>query len=355
MRARSGSRRRRACSARPTSRCAAAYDLAMLDLDGVVYVGGDAVPGAPEHLAAARDGRDAAGVHHQQRLPPARAGGRAPARARRRGGAPSDVVTSAQAAARVLRRPVRRRRPGGLPGRRGPASRRCSRRGPGAGRRRGRRGGGRDRLRAGGALGATSCGPRCGSATGCRGWPATPTRRSRPRSASRPGTASRWRCCAGSPGSSPVVAGKPERPLLDETVRRVGGERPLMVGDRLDTDIEGARRAGLDSLLVLTGVTGLAELVAAPARGAADVRRARPRRPAASRTRRPSRRTAARRLGGWRAEVARRPAAGRRRRRDAATGGGWSRPRPGRTSTRPGSRWTCPASSAPVAVASGHD
>jgi len=65
-------------------------------------------------------------------------------------------------------------------------------------------------------------------------------------------------------GVEPVVAGKPERPLLDETVRRVGGKRPLMVGDRLDTDIEGARRIGLDSLLVLTGVTGLAELVAAP-------------------------------------------------------------------------------------------
>jgi HAD superfamily hydrolase (TIGR01450 family) len=62
------------------------------------------------------------------------------------------------------------------------------------------------------------------------------------------------------------VAGKPERPLLDETVRRVGGQRPLMVGDRLDTDIEGAHAAEVDSLLVLTGVTGLPDLVSAPPR-----------------------------------------------------------------------------------------
>jgi ribonucleotide monophosphatase NagD (HAD superfamily) len=64
-------------------------------------------------------------------------------------------------------------------------------------------------------------------------------------------------------GVEPVVAGKPQRPLLDETVRRVGGDRPLMVGDRLDTDIEGAHHAEVDSLCVLTGVSGLADLVAA--------------------------------------------------------------------------------------------
>jgi glycerol 3-phosphatase-2 len=62
---------------------------------------------------------------------------------------------------------------------------------------------------------------------------------------------------------APRVAGKPEPPLVEETVRRVGGSRPLMVGDRLDTDIEGAVRAGCDSLLVMTGVTGLEELVRA--------------------------------------------------------------------------------------------
>jgi hypothetical protein len=62
----------------------------------------------------------------------------------------------------------------------------------------------------------------------------------------------------------PEVAGKPKRPLFEETLTRVGGERPLVIGDRLDTDIEGAVAMGWDSLLVLTGVTGLVELVAAP-------------------------------------------------------------------------------------------
>lgn len=61
----------------------------------------------------------------------------------------------------------------------------------------------------------------------------------------------------------PLVAGKPSPPLLRETIARVGGDRPLMVGDRLDTDIEGAHAVGVPSLLVLTGVTGLSELVAA--------------------------------------------------------------------------------------------
>jgi glycerol 3-phosphatase-2 len=65
-------------------------------------------------------------------------------------------------------------------------------------------------------------------------------------------------------GREPQVAGKPKAPLFEETLTRVGGRHPLVVGDRLDTDIEGAVTMGWDSLLVLTGVTGLAELVAAP-------------------------------------------------------------------------------------------
>jgi hypothetical protein len=62
-----------------------------------------------------------------------------------------------------------------------------------------------------------------------------------------------------------VVAGKPELALHDEAVRRTGAQHPLVVGDRLDTDIEGANRAGVASLLVLTGVAGPGELVCAVA------------------------------------------------------------------------------------------
>ncbi|MGC5019426.1 HAD-IIA family hydrolase [Micromonospora sp. DT47] len=61
-----------------------------------------------------------------------------------------------------------------------------------------------------------------------------------------------------------MVVGKPEPALFATAARRAGEGRTLVVGDRLDTDIEGARRAGLDSLLVLTGVSDVPELLAAP-------------------------------------------------------------------------------------------
>ena len=66
-------------------------------------------------------------------------------------------------------------------------------------------------------------------------------------------------------GREPVVAGKPELALHAESVRRSAAARPLVVGDRLDTDIEGAHRAGTPSMLVLTGVTDLRALLSAPA------------------------------------------------------------------------------------------
>jgi glycerol 3-phosphatase-2 len=64
-------------------------------------------------------------------------------------------------------------------------------------------------------------------------------------------------------GKRPVVVGKPEPELHRASVARVRSQRPLVVGDRLDTDILGANRTGTDSLLVLTGVTRREELLGA--------------------------------------------------------------------------------------------
>lgn len=65
-------------------------------------------------------------------------------------------------------------------------------------------------------------------------------------------------------GVDPVVAGKPAAPLLEDAIARGGAHRPLVVGDRLDTDIAGANTVGVDSLLVLTGVSTVADLLRAP-------------------------------------------------------------------------------------------
>jgi glycerol 3-phosphatase-2 len=66
-------------------------------------------------------------------------------------------------------------------------------------------------------------------------------------------------------GRLPLVAGKPEVAIFDEAVSRFGASRPLFIGDRLDTDILGANRAGIDSVLVLTGIDRAKQLIAADA------------------------------------------------------------------------------------------
>jgi glycerol-1-phosphatase len=67
-------------------------------------------------------------------------------------------------------------------------------------------------------------------------------------------------------GAEPEIVGKPFAPLFESGVRRGGGGRPLVVGDRLDTDIEGAANLGWDTMLVLTGVSSRAEAEAGPVR-----------------------------------------------------------------------------------------
>lgn len=244
-------------STRPLSE---AYDLVMLDLDGVVYVGGEAIPGVATHLAKARaaDARLAFITNNAAR-PPAEVAAHLTEL-----GVPAqqeDVVTSAQAAARLL----------------------ADRFGAGARIAYLGSAGLEECLRAAGLVPVGVADDAVAVATGYGPdvvwhdvmrvavrirdglpWVASNTDYTIPTPYGvAPGHGVQVEMLRRFTGVEPTVAGKPARPLLDETVRRVGGQRPLMVGDRLDTDIEGARNAGIDSLLVLTGVTGLAELVAA--------------------------------------------------------------------------------------------
>ncbi|MDN4175781.1 HAD-IIA family hydrolase [Nocardioides sp. SOB77] len=237
-----------------------AYDLAMLDLDGVVYVGGEAVPGAPGHLEQARDrGLRLAFITNNASRTPATVAEHLTSLGVAAGA--DDVVTSAQAAARVLADRLPAGAPVVLLGAAGLE----------------------EAVRSAGltpvgvedeaeAL-VTGYGPDVlwrdimRAAVRVRDglwWVASNTDLSIPTPyGTAPGHGVLVETVQRFTGVTPVVAGKPQRPLLDETVRRVGGARPLMVGDRLDTDIAGAHEAGIDSLLVLTGVTGLPELVAA--------------------------------------------------------------------------------------------
>ncbi len=65
-------------------------------------------------------------------------------------------------------------------------------------------------------------------------------------------------------GRLATVAGKPERAIFDEAVVRTRAHSPLFIGDRLDTDIQGARAAEMRSVLVLTGIDRPKQVLAAP-------------------------------------------------------------------------------------------
>ncbi|WP_426182008.1 HAD-IIA family hydrolase [Microbacterium sp. TWP3-1-2b2] len=65
-------------------------------------------------------------------------------------------------------------------------------------------------------------------------------------------------------GRLATVAGKPEVPIFEEAIARFGATKTLFIGDRLDTDIMGAVRVGIDSVLVLTGIDRPKHVLAAP-------------------------------------------------------------------------------------------
>jgi N-acetylglutamate synthase-like GNAT family acetyltransferase len=66
-------------------------------------------------------------------------------------------------------------------------------------------------------------------------------------------------------GATPTVVGKPSRPMFEAAVESSGSRRPLVVGDRLDTDVGGAEAMGWDSLLVWSGAAQPPDLLAARA------------------------------------------------------------------------------------------
>ena len=238
------------------------HDLVMLDLDGVVYRGTDAVPGAVEALAALRADRlRTAFVTNNAARPPEAVA----AHLNRLGveADSADVVTSAQAAARIMLGVV------------GPDARVLALAGPGV------------------HLALEECGLQPVSSvedepeavltgygpdltwkqvmqaailirTGVP-WVASNADLTLPTAYGLgPGHGALVRLLSDFADRQPVIAGKPHRGLFDEVLARTAGRAPLMVGDRLDTDIRGAAAAGIDSLLVLTGVAGLEEIVAAP-------------------------------------------------------------------------------------------
>jgi glycerol 3-phosphatase-2 len=240
---------------------AKAFDVALLDLDGVVYRGEQPVVHAPEALAEARRlGMRLAFVTNNALRPPIEV-------ARRINAAgveaqETDVVTSAQAAARLLAEKL-------------PAGSRV--------------------LVAGGAglrLAVSERGlvpvskadedpaavvsgydpeldyPRLAEAVlavfhGAL-WVASNTDATVPTERGLlPGNGALVAFIAAATGATPQVAGKPALALHEEATARSHAKRPLVVGDRLDTDIEGANRASAPSLLVLTGVATLEDLIRA--------------------------------------------------------------------------------------------
>ncbi len=237
------------------------YDVALLDLDGVVYVGQHAVPGIPEVLAAVRAiGMRLAFVTNNAARPPAVVAQHLSALGIT--AEPGDVINSAQAAAHYLA----------------------------------------DRLNTGAkvlVVGTTGLEealverglvpvfsaedePQAvvqgystdlewqqlaeGAVAIRRGllWVATNVDATVPSPRGPlPGNGSLVAALRHATGAEPVVTGKPNPAMHLESVQRSGAHRPIVVGDRLDTDVEGANAAGCPSLLVFTGVTSATDLLAA--------------------------------------------------------------------------------------------
>jgi HAD superfamily hydrolase (TIGR01450 family) len=79
-----------------------------------------------------------------------------------------------------------------------------------------------------------------------------------------PGTGATLAAVETATGKTAEIGGKPERHLFDQARALIGeAERVAMVGDRIASDIEGGRRAGLTTILVLSGAASREDSAAA--------------------------------------------------------------------------------------------
>jgi glycerol 3-phosphatase-2 len=241
------------------------HDVALLDLDGVVYIGDHAVPGATEALATARgSGMRLAFVTNNAARAPEEV-----AEHLRVIGIPADddeVVTSAQAGADLLARALA---PGsavlavGGPGvalaleRAGLSARRAHELGVDSVQAV-LQGFGRDVAWT--DLAAAALAVQHGAQ-----WILTNPDATLPVPGGRaPGNGSLARAVEAAAGRPPDdIAGKPHPALMRASIERSEARSPLAVGDRLDTDIAGAARVGVPSLLVLTGICDVRTLLRA--------------------------------------------------------------------------------------------
>jgi glycerol 3-phosphatase-2 len=236
------------------------YDVALLDLDGVVYVGDHGVPGAAAGIAAARSaGMRVAFVTNNAGRPPEAVAEHLSAL-----GIPAatdDVVTSAQAGAHLLS------------GRLEPGSRVLAIGGPGVPLAIERAGLAPVRPGEQAALEVAAVLQGFGSDVAWadlaaaalavqRGatWILTNPDLTLPLpDGPVPGNGSLARAVESAAGRSPdAIAGKPHPALMEASIERTDARAPLVVGDRLDTDIAGAACTGIASLLVLTGICDVA-------------------------------------------------------------------------------------------------
>lgn len=234
------------------------YDPLLLDLDGVLFRGDETVPGGPETLAALRaDGHRIAFVTNNSARTPEQVADKLVGHGYEAG--PHEVVTSALATADVLAE--RGATEAYVIGEEG-----IRRALAGAGV---RVLDGEPKTAAYVVVGwdrqATYAKLRTASLLVERGATLVATNADRSYPAPDgfwPGAGALLAAVTTTTGAEARVIGKPHPPLYRAALRRVGGDRPLVVGDRLETDIAGAIALGWDSLLVLSGATSAAAVEA---------------------------------------------------------------------------------------------